>query len=301
MKIHSVFQYLSCLVISLCIISLAKADPITFRSAIPVDDGEFVLREQLSWLRSSDDPGDEDRDFNVTTATTIVGYGFSENFAFFILLPYSEKTLDMTIDGTEVERTNKGLGDAELFSRYRFWEGEVHDKPVELSGVMGFIGNSGEHRKSDTHGEQPWDLQDGQGGRNWVFALVANMHTDHYQLVSQFYLQYNNEAHGYKQGNQRRLDLSIQRRLWPAESNNSGMGYFSGVLEFNFLTQDRHEFLGEDDANSGGQSMWIAPGAQFTAEHWQIEAIVQLPLDQDLNGTALKNDYVFTTGFTVRY
>ena len=36
----------------------AGAAPITFNTALPVAEGEFVFREQLRWLRSSDDPSE---------------------------------------------------------------------------------------------------------------------------------------------------------------------------------------------------------------------------------------------------
>jgi hypothetical protein len=36
-------------------------------------------------------------------------------------------------------------------------------------------------------------------------------------------------------------------------------------------------------------------------QKWIVEAGVQIPASQHLNGTALKNDYVFTTGFRVNF
>ncbi len=56
---------------------------------------------------------------------------------------------------------------------------------------------------------------------------------------------------------------------------------------------------GAADPNSGGTSLFIDPGVQYVTKNWVLEAIVQLPAIQNLNGTALRNDYTVLAGFRV--
>jgi len=35
-----------------------------------------------------------------------------------------------------------------------------------------------------------------------------------------------------------------------------------------------------------------SPGAQYITKRWIVEGAVQIPVSQDLNGTALENDFI---------
>jgi len=41
----------------------------------------------------------------------------------------------------------------------------------------------------------------------------------------------------------------------------------------------------------------LSPGVQYVTRRWVLEAIVQKPVSQQLNGSALKNDFIVTTSF----
>ena len=45
--------------------SRAEAGPITFNTALPVHANELILREQVIWLRATDDPSPMNRNLNV--------------------------------------------------------------------------------------------------------------------------------------------------------------------------------------------------------------------------------------------
>lgn len=68
------------------------------------------------------------------------------------------------------------------------------------------------------------------------------------------------------------------------------------VAEVNLIHQDKHSFSGAADANSGGTRLFLTPGIQYVTKRWILEGAVQLPVVQDLNGTALENDYVVRAG-----
>lgn len=69
------------------------------------------------------------------------------------------------------------------------------------------------------------------------------------------------------------------------------------MLEANLVYRDRNKILGQDEANSGGTILFLAPGLQYVTRRWIVEAVVQYPVIQNPHGTALENDYVVRTGF----
>jgi len=47
--------------------------------------------------------------------------------------------------------------------------------------------------------------------------------------------------------------------------------------------------------------MFLAPGLQYVTRRWIVETAIQIPVLQDLNGTALENDSVLRAGFRVNF
>ena len=73
------------------------------------------------------------------------------------------------------------------------------------------------------------------------------------------------------------------------------------MLEANLVNSAKDRANGVSDPNSGGTTLFITPGLQYVTRKWILEAGVQIPVSQDLNGTALETDYVFTTGFRINF
>ena len=45
----------------------------------------------------------------------------------------------------------------------------------------------------------------------------------------------------------------------------------------------------------------LVPGLQYVTKRWIVEAAVQLPIVQYLNGTALENDHIVRAGFRFNF
>ena len=78
-------------------------------------------------------------------------------------------------------------------------------------------------------------------------------------------------------------------------------GFLYGVIETNLLYQDKNEAGGVDDPNSGGVTLFLSPGVQYVTRRWVLEAVVQWPAFQDLNGTALEDDFTVRAGFRFNF
>ncbi|MCH8155707.1 MAG: transporter, partial [Proteobacteria bacterium] len=90
-------------------------------------------------------------------------------------------------------------------------------------------------------------------------------------------------------------------RLWPRELGSGVPGFLYGVLEANLIHRDKDQVSGTNDPDSGGLSLFILPGLQYVTKRWIVETGVQIPVVQDLNGTALEKDTIFRAGFRLNF
>jgi len=275
--------------------------PMTFNTALPVAQGEFVTRIQGIRLDAGEDPGTADRDLTVDTLVTVVGYGVTPKLALFGALPYQHKTLRLDSGGERIRRSQEGFGDLSLFGRYTLFQRDWPGRTLRLAPFVGVEAPTGEDDAGDALGRLPPSVQLGSGAWDLFGGLVLTHQTLSDQFDSQLSVRFNNEANGFEAGDEVRWDLSWQHRLWPRELGGGVPGFLYGVLESNLAYQGKNEVHGVEDADSGGTSLFLAPGLQYVTKRWMAETAIQLPVMQDLNGTALESDYIVRAGIRINF
>lgn len=276
----------------------APAAPITFSTALPVGEGKFINREQLVFTRSGDDPGNNRLVVNVDALVSVLAYGASEKLALFATLPYLKKELRQS---GGVRRSSKGLGDLTIFGRYTLFQRDGIGRTLRLGAIAGIKAPTGDDDETDALGRLPIPLQSGTGSWDSFIGVVASSETLRGGFHSQLTYQAKTAANDFEAGDVSRLDLSWQRRVWPRALNPSSDAFVYGVLEANIIHSRKSTVSGQVNDNSGGTTIFITPGIQYASKKLILEAAIQIPVYQDLNGTALENDYVLRTGFRVNY
>ena len=280
----------------------AWAAPETFNTALPVAKGEFIFREQFLYKKASDDPSPADREVEVLGGISVLGYGITGDLAVFGVLPYLDKELDVTTpDDQRVTRSTNGIGDARLFGRYTIFKNNFPGGNFRVAPFAGIELPTGDEDDSDGLGTLPATLQLGSGSWDPFAGVVATYQTLDYQIDVSGSYKVNTEANGFEFGNEARFDASFQYRLWPRELSGGVPGFLYGVVETNLIYQGKNEIDGTDDPNSGGATLFIAPGLQYVTKRWILEAIVQLPAFQDLGGTALEDGFTVRAGFRLNF
>lgn len=279
----------------------AWSGPITFNSAIVLAEGEFVVREQFVFNRSSDDPSGADRERESLGVVSVLGYAVDKDLMLFGVLPYAENRLELTSDGERRARSARGIGDLRLFGRYTVLRKNWPGRTLRISPFAGVEVPTGENDKSDAFGRQPASVQLGSGSWDPFGGVVATYQTLDFQIDGQLAYQANTEANGFEFGDVARADASFQYRLWPRELAGGVPGFLYGVVEANLIHKAKNESGGVADADSGGTTLFIVPGLQYVTRRWIVEAAVQLPALQNLNGAALENDFVVRAGFRVNF
>lgn len=298
MKAHSNLVFTCLLITVLGSVEPLHAAPITFNTALPVAEDEYIFRQQLRWLRSDQDGG---RDMRVAAAISVLGYGINSKLAVFGVLPYLDKRLLTAGSGSNSRRSNEALGDATAFARYTFHQNNARGRSFRLAGFAGFTAPTGDDDASDRFGVLPPPLQNGSGAWDGFGGMVATHQTLDYQFDGQLSYRANGNANGFEAGHETRLDLSWQHRIWPRELGAGVPGFLYAVLELNGLHQRKNLLNGQRDQNSGGTTVWASPGLQYVTRRWVLEMVLQKPVLQNLNGSALENELIFTTSFRVNF
>lgn len=286
----------------LCLLAgVAWGAPITFNTALPVHEGGYVWREQMLFMHSADDPTPAKRDMQVTGLVSVLGYGVTRDFALFGVLPWFDKRLDMRMDGQSHSRSQAGIGDLTLLGRYTAYQHDAPGRTLRIAPFLGVKAPTGEDHARDRLGRLPPPLQPGSGSWDALGGAVLTYQTLDFQIDSQLSYRANREANGFQAGNLWQVDGSLQYRLWPRRLGAGVPAFLYGVLEANLLHAAKDRIGGVSDPNSGGRTLFISPGVQYVTRKWIVEAGVQIPVQQRLNGSALETDYVFTAGFRVNF
>jgi hypothetical protein len=279
----------------------AWSAPITFNTALPVHEGGYVLREQLIFMKVANDPTSAKRDMQVAGLVSVLGYGVTRDLALFGMLPYFDKQLDMRMDGETISRDRSGIGDITMLARYNAYEYNATGRSLRIAPLLGIKAPTGEDDAHDDLGRLPPSLQPGSGSWDALGGVVLTYQTLDFQVDSQLSYTANGKANGFQAGDVWHFDGSLQYRLLPRSLGAGVPAFLYGVLEANLAHAAKDRNDGVSDQSSGGTTLLITPGLQYVTRKWVVEAGVQIPVHQQLNGTALETDYVFTTGFRVNF
>ena len=271
----------------------AGAAPITTNTALPVAKGEYVFREQIIFNQSGDDPSGANRDHHVALSATVLGYGVTPDLAVFGVVPVASKKLKLTAPGgARVTRKDSGLGDVRAFARYTAIKKNMPGRTFRIAPFAGIELPTGDNTQTDALGRLPAAVQLGSGSWDPFGGLIVTYQTLDFEIDLQASYQANTKADGFEFGDVARFDASLQYRLWPGELTDSTSAFIYGVGELNLIHQEKNRLAGISSPNSGGTTLWGLVGLQHVTSRRIIEAGVQVPLVQDLNGSALERDYI---------
>lgn len=279
----------------------AVAGPINFSTALTVGKGVYINREQVIIRSFENDSTAANRDLQVSSLVSILGYGVNSRLALFVAVPLVEKKLSLTSMGDRFNRASRGLGDIKLSGRYTLHQDDSKSRTFRIAGFGGIKLPTGDDGKADGLGRLPIPLQSGSGSRDYFYGLVATWSGLQFQVDAQLAFQNNGSANDFAAGNQRRADISFQYRLLPKQLEADTPGFLYGVLEAGIIDQDHNKVAGLPDVNSGGRMVYLAPGIQYAAKKFVLEASLQVPVSNHLNGTALATDNVLSFGYRIHF
>ncbi|PHQ68278.1 MAG: hypothetical protein COB92_01505 [Robiginitomaculum sp.] len=265
--------------------SLAHAVPITFNTALPVSDEEIIVREQIHYIHNRDTLGSTKRDVKIWKSITAAGYGVTDKFAVFGVVPIISKDLDI---GT-VHSEASGLADIKIFGRYQIYRKDSPGKTIRIAPFLGINMPTGRTGKTS------------DGTTDLFGGLILTRASTDWNVDTQFKYVANGKHAGFAPGNETSFDASVQYRINGRNGNVNNSGYLFTVLEGSFVYTDENRIGGNIDGNSGGTKAFIAPGLQYATKRWIGEAAIKIPIVKDLNGTALQPGITIITSVRVNF
>lgn len=271
----------------------ADAGPITFNTALPVHTDEKIVREQVIWLRSTDDPSGMDRELNVIMVPSVLMYGVSPRLALFGILPFLYKDVRVATPMGRVDRSTSGFGDLTAMARLTAFIVDRKGETIRIAPFVGLELPTGADDEADALGRFPQPFQLGSGSWDPLGGVIFTWQTLRFEVDVSASYQLRTKANDFDAGDDVRAEASFQYRVVPWGQLGAGVpNYLFGVLELNAVWQGMDRIGDVSDRDSGGFTTYLAPGLQWVSLRTIVEAAVQIPVVQDSNGDALRNDFV---------
>ncbi len=199
-------------------------------------------------------------------------YGLTGDWAAGIELPY--------VDKNEGGLSANGIGDLQLFTKYRFWR---HDTLAVQDSAAAFL-----KLKLDT-ADDAGDPSRGTGSTDAIFGLTyGHEAVKWYRWASVRYRLNGKTDAGLERGDKVLVDLVAGVRPQPPSYREPDTVW---LLELNAEYTGRAERNGVELADTGGTELFLSPGIFWTVRNFAIKAGVQVPIFSDLNGDQEESDY----------
>lgn len=262
--------------------------------ALPVRKGGFVFRSQLRWLRATDDTTSGDREINVLAVPNVLLFGVTPDFSLFGILPFFFRHVESRDpnSGKKVDKDDSGVGDATILGRYTVY---AKDYP---SGTTRFALLGGIKLPTGDEDLEPITTDSIDFPLGWVSTVTWGF--GRHEVDADLVYRVNTEADDFERGDDLIYDLAYQFRVYPWTLPEVGAPNFLYlVAEANGIFSQKSELNGKTTDDSGGHILFLSPGLQFATRRYILEASIQLPVIQDLDGSQVETDFILTGGFRV--
>jgi hypothetical protein len=241
-------------------------------------------------------------------------YGLTERLVVMAIVPIRKTALeghlhvheDGAVEAEDVSGGAFGLGDVTLLARYTAFERHTLGATTAVAGLLGVKLPTGSTDEMTDDGAEYLDahLQAGTGSTDMVLGLSASHAMGRLTLSTNLLgsIPTEGEAGGipHRYGNTLNYDATARYRASGAGTDSPG-GSASIYLSMglNGELRGKEEEDGIEVANSGGNTVYLSPGAQVSiADHLVFELTYQHAVFHDLNGTQLGEDYRAAGGVT---
>jgi len=261
--------------------------------------GEFIFRVQSRYTLKGDDPTSQDRETRILAIPVVGVYGFTSKASILVKVPFLDKELSSL---NSPDRGDNGIGDITVLGKYRVHTVNFKGGTSRLSLIGGLELPTGDDDESDSQGTLPASLQLGSGSVDVIAGGAYTYQTLSHEFDMDLRYIFNQEANDFEFGDVFKYNFSFQKRIHPSVLPDEGIySQWNALIELNGSYSQHSESSGSSVADSGGHTLFLSPGIQFVSQRAVVEASVQLPVVQDLNGTQVETDYTLVLSFRYQF
>lgn len=207
-----------------------------------------------------------------------------------VVVPLVYKRLTTSRPGAATPYSEAGLGDVAVAAKWAFFVRDRFGGTTRLALVAGAslpTGRTG--ARFDGGPEAPRPLQLGTGAASASATLVGTALRGQWGISADAGHRRHATADGFRFGASTRYDLALGLRL-PAYVETIHTQTWQLYVEWNGTIVARSRSAGVAIGDSGGHVAFLSPGVQWVVRpRLLLEASVQIPVVQDLNGTQLRH------------
>lgn len=277
--------------------------PGSFELSLREDFSDFQHFSRTGAIQRAHEGGDFDALDHGFITSLDAAYGVTEDFQISASIGYfignGFISADAEEDGSvDVGRTNPdGLTDLALIAKYRILKG----RPGNLSIILGAVLPTGRDDVRLNNGEllsptdQPgtgrWGLPIGLGYSRFITSRIT---VDASALYT-----FRFEKDDFKVGDRFDAGLALAYRLTPSVQTFPQYSVFTELNDV-YLFKDRED--GEDDPNSGSNSLYLTPGFRVRFnQHMALTVAPSFPLIERLNGDQGRVDFKLGITFSLSF
>ncbi len=269
--------WIACALLAFVLPTTVSAQGINSNVALPVAEGEVIWRSQLRYVQATDDPSPQDREVRALLQPQTLVYGLTPRFTAFSTLPILTRRW-IESDAGGVQR-DSAIGDLKVIGRYTFF---ADDYAALSTRRVALIGGVKFPTGSDRFGTPTFDP---------ILGAVGTWAANRHELDADLLYTIGTKRHDFETGDRIQYDLAYRYRLWPKRFGRRLL-QVNGLVELNGRWAARSREDGSSIRESGEHVLFLSPGVQIAALRWILEASVQFPVAQDLNGPQTETDFV---------
>ncbi len=262
----------------------AYAVGINTNVALPVPKNNFILRMQTRYTLANNDQTGAGRRLHLLQFPATLIYGIAAKAALFGTFPVSYRNLK----GASPSQT-AGIGDITLLGRYEVFHQDWPLRTLRAALLGGLEIPSGDSPFSSDSLDVP-------------LGIVASLQSHRQEVDLDLRYKVNTEGNGVTHGNDFIYNIAYQLRVLPWKLPEIGVPkQLNFVIEANGHWTGSNESSGATVANTGGHILFLSPGLQLAMKRVILEASVQIPVVQHLNGNQLKTTFRTNAGIRIQF
>jgi hypothetical protein len=226
-----------------------------------------------------------DRRTTVRMAPLAIPYNLlSERFQVGVIVPF------ISIDSKSINQniSSFGLGDVRFFAKYLWLQIDRRQETFRVASKAGISFPTGNANKTPALGS---------GSTDYFFSTVAGWIRKRIGVYLESIYELNTSHSSIDYGNSFSYNLALGYRLLPAVYETYPSPQLNVYLEVNGTTAARNRINAVSNDNSGGTTIFLAPGLQYlTGRRWLFEGSLQIPVLNRPNGVQLATDWTASLG-----
>ncbi|MEQ1717325.1 MAG: transporter [Hyphomicrobium sp.] len=217
-----------------------------------------------------------------------------------------------------------GIGDLSALAQWRFFNNQTSG--TEAAVLIGFKAPTGKTSETDSDGERfDAEFQPGSGSWDGMFGMALTQRSGQWSFdASLLYTVVGEGTQDTDLGDRVHYSAAVSYRLTsfngangpmfhgakPHHAGDTGHGTLHSesagpaldlIVELNGEWHDKQEAAGEADDNSGGHTLYIAPGLRLSQDKWSAFASLGIPVANTLNGIQAEPDWRLVTGVSLGF